>query len=86
MTTKERRLVFVYSKMCDVRNTIQHCVSLLTCDKYDSDLAADETINGVRNGLANLEVELDSFTGTIEGMVNKTTVYDDDAENGKKEC
>ena len=80
MTTKERRLVFVYSKLCDIDSVMNHCVSLLTCDKYDNDLANDEDVAKIRNELGDLEIQFDGVKTAIEAIVNKHTEYEDKNE------
>ena len=81
MTTKERRLVFTYSKLCSIGNDLNHCISLLSCDEYDKDVASDERVKVIRNKLSDVEFQFEKVKHDLEGIVNGMTEYKEADEN-----
>lgn len=58
MTTKERRLAFAYSKLCDVINLMYLCKSLLCGSAYDKELVSDEKTRVVWYRIMDMEKQL----------------------------
>ena len=75
MTTKERRLVFTYSRLCSIGNELNHCISLLSCHEYDKDVAEDERVKAIRNKLSDVELEFEEARCDLERIVNGMTDY-----------
>ena len=75
MTTKERRLTFVYSRLCLIDNALNHCISLLTADEYDKDLVNDEQVKAIRNKLSDVEFQFGKVKYDLEQIVDKMTEY-----------
>ena len=84
MTTKERRLVFTYSKLCSISNELNHCISLLSCDEYDKNLADDERVKAIRIKLSDVEFQFGKAKCDFEQMVSEITEYDEkETGNGR---
>lgn len=75
MTTKERRLTFVYSKLCAIGNSLNHCISLLSSDAYDKDLVNDEQVKAIRNELSDVEFQFGKVKYNLERIVDGMTEY-----------
>lgn len=81
MTTKERRLVFTYSKVCHIDNELNHCISLLSKSEYDKDFENDSTVTEIRSELANIEDKLCDLKLKFERYVNSMTDYGEKDKN-----
>jgi len=77
MTTKERRLTFVYSKLCAIGNALNHCISLLSSDAYDKDLVNDEQVKAIRNELSDVEFQFGKVKSDLERIVDGMTKYEE---------
>ncbi len=84
MTTKERRLVFTYSKLCAIGNELNHCISLLSCNEYDKDVADDERVQAIRNKLSDVEFQFGKVKSDLERIVNEMTEYKEADENERQ--
>ena len=58
MTSKERRLTFAYSKLCDINNLMYLCKNLLCGSAYDKELMSDEKTRNVWYKLIDIEKQI----------------------------
>lgn len=56
-------------------NILNHCVVLLTNEKYDTTLANDDKVKEIRNELGDVEIQLSIVMAKLEALVNGTTEY-----------
>lgn len=74
MTSKERRLTFAYSKLCDINNLMSLCKDLLCGSAYDKELFKDQNVLAVWYKLIDVEKQLlkirDDF-GTIVDSITE---------------
>ena len=74
MTSKERRLTFAYSKLCDIANTMNICKNLLCGSAYDKELVKDQKVLAMWYKFIDIEKQLlklrDDF-GTIVDSITE---------------
>lgn len=77
MTTKERRLTFAYSKMCDIANLMIICKDLLSAHAYDKELFKDQKVLSMWYKLIDIEkqfTELRNDFGTVVDSITENNV------------